>query len=65
MKIRFTIFEIIIGVIAMITGLVLTVLVWDDGYFVGALMLVVAVLLPILILHIVGLKCGSKMFWRK
>lgn len=49
MKIRFTIFEIIIGVIAMITGLVLTALVWDDGYFVGALMLVVTGFLSVLL----------------
>lgn len=32
--------EIIIGIIAMIAGLGLTILVWGDGYFVGALMLV-------------------------
>ena len=49
MKIRFTIFEIIIGVIAMITGLVLTALVWDEGYFVGALMLVVTGFLSVLL----------------
>ena len=49
MKIRFTIFEIIIGAIAMITGLVLTLLVWDEGYFVGALMLVVTGSLSVLL----------------
>ncbi|WP_290760567.1 hypothetical protein [Fibrobacter sp. UBA4297] len=32
--------EIIIGIIAMIVGAWLTVLVWDEGYFPGALMLV-------------------------
>jgi len=32
--------EIIIGILAMIAGACLTVLVWNEGYFVGALMLV-------------------------
>jgi hypothetical protein len=32
--------EIIIGIIAMIAGAWLTVLVWNEGYFPGALMLV-------------------------
>ena len=32
--------EIIIGIIAMIAGAWLTVLVWNEGYFAGALMLV-------------------------
>lgn len=32
--------EIIIGIIAMIAGVWLTVLVWNEGYFAGALMLV-------------------------
>ena len=32
--------EIIIGIIAMIAGAWLTVLVWSEGYFPGALMLV-------------------------
>ena len=32
--------EIIIGIIAMIVGAWLTVLVWNEGYFPGALMLV-------------------------
>lgn len=49
MKIRFTIFEIIIGIVSIITGLFLTVLVWDDGYFIGALMLVVTGFVSILL----------------
>ena len=32
--------EIIIGIIAMIAGAWLTILVWNEGYFPGALMLV-------------------------
>lgn len=32
--------EIIIGIIAMIAGIWLTILVWNEGYFPGALMLV-------------------------
>ena len=32
--------EVIIGIIAMIAGAWLTVLVWNEGYFAGALMLV-------------------------
>ena len=32
--------EIIIGIIAMIAGAWLTILVWNEGYFAGALMLV-------------------------
>ena len=32
--------EIIIGIIAMIAGSWLTILVWNEGYFVGAFMLV-------------------------
>lgn len=44
--------EVIIGVIAVIFGLGLTVLVWKEGYFVGALMLVVTGLISIFL----GLK---------
>ena len=32
--------EIVIGIIAMLAGAGLTILVWNEGYFVGALMLV-------------------------
>lgn len=39
--------EIIIGIISMIFGAGLTVLVWGDGYFVGALMLVVTGLISV------------------
>lgn len=39
--------EIIIGIIAMISGAALTILVWKDGYFVGALMLVMTGLINI------------------
>ena len=39
--------EIIIGIIAMISGAGLTVLVWKDGYFVGALMLVMTGLINV------------------
>lgn len=44
--------EIIIGIIAVIFGVGLTVLVWKEGYFVGALMLVVTGLISIFL----GLK---------
>ncbi len=33
--------EIIIGVISMLLGILISILVWHDGYFMGALMLVV------------------------
>ena len=33
--------EVIIGIISMVLGAVLTVLVWSEGYYMGALMLVV------------------------
>ena len=33
--------EIVIGIIAILFGIGLTILVWGEGYFVGALMLVV------------------------
>jgi hypothetical protein len=39
--------EIIIGIIAMISGAVLTVLVWNEGYFPGALMLVMTGLINV------------------
>ena len=39
-KCNFMRVEIIIGIIAMIAGAWLTVLVWNEGYFPGALMLV-------------------------
>jgi hypothetical protein len=39
--------EIIIGIIAMISGAALTILVWNDGYFVGALMLVMTGLINV------------------
>ena len=39
--------EIIIGIIAMIAGAVLTVLVWKDGYYIGALMLVMTGLINV------------------
>lgn len=41
MKIHFTIFEIIIGIISVLAGFFLTIIVWEDGYFIGSLMLVV------------------------
>ena len=40
MKSIFMRVEIIIGIIAMIAGVWLTILVWNEGYFPGALMLV-------------------------
>lgn len=40
MKIIFMRVEIIIGIIAMLAGAWLTILVWNEGYFPGALMLV-------------------------
>lgn len=39
--------EIVIGVIAMIFGIGLTVLVWSEGFFPGALMLIVTGLINI------------------
>ena len=33
--------EIIIGIISMIFGAVLTIMVWGEGYYIGALMLVI------------------------
>lgn len=39
--------EIIIGIIAMIAGAALTVLVWKDGYYIGALMLVMTGLINV------------------
>lgn len=39
--------EIIIGIIAMIAGAGLTILVWNDGYFIGALMLVMTGLINV------------------
>jgi hypothetical protein len=39
--------EIIIGIIAMISGAALTILLWNDGYFVGALMLVMTGLINV------------------
>lgn len=39
--------EIIIGVIAMIFGAALTILVWNEGYFMGALMLIVTGLISV------------------
>jgi hypothetical protein len=39
--------EIVIGVIAMIFGIGLTVLVWGEGFFPGALMLIVTGLINI------------------
>ena len=39
--------EIIIGIIAMISGAALTILVWNYGYFVGALMLVMTGLINV------------------
>lgn len=44
--------EIIIGIIAVIFGIGLTVMVWKEGYFIGALMLVVTGLISIFL----GLK---------
>ena len=44
--------EIIIGFIAVIFGIGLTVMVWKEGYFVGALMLVVTGIISIFL----GLK---------
>lgn len=44
--------EIIIGVVAMIMGAALTVYVWSEGYFVGALMMVVTGLISVFL----GLK---------
>ena len=44
--------EVIIGVIAVIFGIGLTVMVWKEGYFVGALMLVVTGIISIFL----GLK---------
>lgn len=39
--------EIIIGAVAMIAGAALSVMVWGDGYFPGALMLVMTALINI------------------
>jgi len=39
--------EIIIGVVAMIAGAVLTIMVWSDGYFPGALMLIMTGLINV------------------
>lgn len=39
--------EIIIGIIAMISGAGLTVLVWNEGYFAGALMLIMTGLINV------------------
>ena len=39
--------EIIIGVIAMISGAGLTILVWNEGYFAGALMLIMTGLINV------------------
>ena len=39
--------EIIIGFIAVIFGIGLTVMVWKEGYFIGALMLVVTGIISI------------------
>lgn len=39
--------EIIIGLVAMVAGSVLTIMVWSEGYFAGALMLVVTGLINI------------------
>lgn len=39
--------EIIIGVIAMIFGAGLTIYVWNEGYFVGALMMVITGLISV------------------
>ena len=39
--------EIIIGVIAMISGAGLTILVWNEGYFAGALMLIMTGLIDV------------------
>lgn len=39
--------EIIISIVAMIVGAVLTIMVWGEGYFAGALMLVVTGLINI------------------
>ena len=47
MKSIFMRVEIIIGIIAMISGAALTILVWNDGYFVGALMLVMTGLINV------------------
>ena len=41
--------EIVIGVIAMIFGIGLTVLVWGEGFFPGALMLIVTGLINIFV----------------
>jgi len=39
--------EIIIGVLSMIAGAVLTVMVWSDGYFPGAVMLIMTGLINV------------------
>lgn len=39
--------EIIIGVIAMFFGAGLTIFIWNEGYFVGALMMVVTGLISV------------------
>lgn len=38
---RFLVVELFVGVLAVILGIVLTVLVWDTGYYPGAMMLIV------------------------
>ncbi|MCQ2098448.1 MAG: hypothetical protein MJY87_10985 [Fibrobacter sp.] len=39
--------EIIIGIISMIFGAVLTIMVWGEGYYIGALMLVITGLISV------------------
>lgn len=46
-KYMFLRMEIVIGVLAMICGAAVTVMVWGEGYFAGALMMVVTGLINI------------------
>lgn len=56
--------EAVIGVLSMIAGAVLTVMVWNDGYFPGALMLIMTGLINVF-LAIKELKdpSDSKLHW--
>ena len=49
MNVKMTVFEMIIGVFSIIAGLLLSVKVWNEGYFVGAFMLVITGFLSILL----------------
>lgn len=39
--------EIIIGIIAMIFGVALTIMVWSEGYYIGAMMLIITGLISV------------------